>query len=346
MIPGEATAPRRAFVTGGSGFVGRELIAMLVSKGYEVRALARSPKAEAAVRAVGATPVSGDLDDEAALGQGMSGCGVVFHSAAMVALWGSLEQAMHDNVGGTERVLAAARASGVHRVVHISTEAVLADGRPIVDADETRPLPAKPVGIYPLTKGLAEQRVLAANTVQGHGQGPGQVQGGGLETMIVRPRFIWGRGDTSVLPQIVLAARQGKLVWVDGGRYRTSTCHVKNVCQGAILAAERGRGGEVYFLTDGEPVEFRRFITALLRSQGVEPGTREMPGWVVRLAASVSEGVWRILPLSGEPPLNRTAANLFFGEVTVRADKARRELGYEPQVSMAEGLTEMGAPGW
>ncbi|HEX2573674.1 MAG TPA: NAD-dependent epimerase/dehydratase family protein [Polyangia bacterium] len=326
-------APRRAFVTGGSGFVGRELIAMLVGKGYEVRALARSPKAEAAVRAAGATPVSGDLDDEAALRQGMSGCGVVFHSAAMVALWGSREQAMRDNVGGTEHVLAAARAASVSRLVHISTEAVLADGHPIVEADETRPLPAKPVGIYPLTKGLAEQRVLAAH-------------GGGLETMIVRPRFIWGRGDTSVLPQITLAARQGKLVWVDGGRYRTSTCHVKNVCQGAILAAERGRGGEVYFLTDGEPVEFRRFITALLRSQGVEPGTREVPGWVVRLAASVSEGLWRLLPLPGQPPLNRTAANLFFGEVTVRADKAKQELGYEPEVSVAEGLAEMGAPGW
>jgi nucleoside-diphosphate-sugar epimerase len=335
MSPGEG-APRRAFVTGGSGFVGRELIAMLVAQGYEVRALARSPKAEAAVRSAGAAPVPGDLDDEAALRQGMSGCGVAFHSAAMVALWGSREQAMHDNVGGTERVLAAARGAGVQRLVHISTEAVLADGRPIVDADETRPLPAKPIGIYPLTKGLAEQRVLAANTVHG----------GGLDTMIVRPRFIWGRGDTSVLPQIVLAARQGKLAWVDGGRYHTSTCHVKNVCQGAILAAERGRGGEVYFLTDGEPVEFRRFITALLRSQGVEPGTREMPGWMVRLAAAVSEGLWLLLPLSGEPPLNRTAANLFFGEVTVRADKARRELGYEPQVSVAEGLAEMGAPGW
>jgi nucleoside-diphosphate-sugar epimerase len=332
-MSGQEGAPRRAFVTGGSGFLGRELIAMLVAEGYEVRALARSPKAEDAVRAVGATPVHGDLDDEAGLRQGMAGCGAVFHSAAMVALWGSREQAMHDNVGGTERVLAAARAAGVRRLVHISTEAVLADGRPIVDADENRPLPEKPIGIYPLTKGLAEQRVLAAN-------------GGGLDTMIVRPRFIWGRGDTSVLPQIAEAARQGKLVWVDGGRYRTSTCHVKNVCQGAILAAERGRGGEVYFLTDGEPVEFRRFISALLRSQGVEPGTREVPGWVVRMGAAVSEGLWRLLPLRGQPPLNRTAANLFFGEVTVRVDKARRELGYEPRVSVVEGLAEMGASGW
>jgi hypothetical protein len=66
----------------------------------------------------------------------------------------------------------------------------------------------------------------------------------------------------------------------------------------------------------------------------------------VRLAASVSEGLWRLLPLPGQPPLNRTAANLFFGEVTVRADKAKQELGYEPEVSVAEGLAEMGAPGW
>jgi nucleoside-diphosphate-sugar epimerase len=78
----------------------------------------------------------------------------------------------------------------------------------------------------------------------------------------------------------------------------------------------------------------------------VEPGTREVPGWVVRLGAAVSEGLWRLLPLPGPPPLNRTAANLFFGEVTVRMDKARRELGYEPRVSVAEGLAEMGASVW
>jgi nucleoside-diphosphate-sugar epimerase len=238
---------------------------------------------------------------------------------------------MHVNVLGTEHVLSAAEAAHVPRLVHISSEAVLAEGKPIIMADERSPLPKKPVGIYPLTKGIAEQRVLAKN-------------GPALATVVVRPRFIWGRGDTSVLPQLAAAARRGQLVWIDGGRYRTSTCHVKNVCEGTILAAERGRGGEVYFLTDGEPVEMRRFLTALIKSQGVDPGERELPGWIARAAAAALESAFRVLPLPGEPPLNRTVQNLLFGEVTVSDAKARRELGYTSSVSIAEGLAEMGAP--
>jgi nucleoside-diphosphate-sugar epimerase len=322
---------KRAFVTGGSGFLGRELCAELSSRGYDVRALARSPEAAEAVRAAGAEPVMGDLADARALRQGMSGCSVVFHSAAYVQMWGRLEDAMRVNVLGTEHVLAAAEESSVPRLVHISSEAVLATGQPIVLADESWPLPSKPLGIYAQTKGLAEQRVLAKN-------------GPALAAVIVRPRFVWGRGDTSALPKLLAAARRGQWLWIDGGRCRTSTCHVKNACEGTILAAERGRGGEAYFLTDGEPVEMRRFVTALLRSQGVDPGERQLPGWVARAVAAVSERAWRALPLPGEPPITRAVLSLIFEEVTVSDAKARRELGYTSRVSIAEGLAEMGAP--
>jgi nucleoside-diphosphate-sugar epimerase len=325
------TQNKAAFVTGGSGFLGRELIAALGAAGYKVRALARSMKAAETVRVAGAEPVMGDLDDEAMLREGMAGAGVVFHSAALVNLWAKREDAMHVNVRGTERVLAAAKAAGVPRLVHVSSEAVLAEGRPIVGADETWPLPKNPVGIYPLTKGLAEQLVTAEN-------------GPALTTVIARPRFVWGRGDTSVLPKLTLAARRGQFLWIDGGRHRTSTCHVKNACEGLILAAERGRGGEAYFLTDGEPVEMRRFVTALLKSQGVDPGRREIPLWVARAVAEVSEYAYRALPIPGEPPITRTVLNLLFREVTVSDAKARRDLGYTARVSIAEGLSEMGTP--
>jgi nucleoside-diphosphate-sugar epimerase len=324
------SAGERVFVTGGSGFLGRALLAALRERGSTVRALARSEAAAAAVRAAGAEPVRGDLEDERALRAGMEGAGVVYHAAAKVELWGRREDFLRITVGGTERVTAAAQAAGVPRLVHVSTEAVLAGEAPLVDVDERTPLPERPVGLYPLAKGLAEQRALAAN-------------GSGLTTVVVRPRFIWGRGDTVLLPGLIAAMKSGAWFWFCGGRHRTSTCHVRNVCAGLILAAEKGRGGEIYFLTDGAPLEFRDFVTRLVRTQGVEPPAREAPRWLGDALAAGGEGLFRLLRLRGAPPLTRTAMKLFFGEVTVRDAKARRELGYHAVVSIEEGLAELAA---
>jgi nucleoside-diphosphate-sugar epimerase len=320
----------RAFVTGGSGFLGRALIAALRERGVAVRALARSSAAAEAVRAAGAEPAPGDLDDEKALRRGMEGAAVVYHAAAKVELSGPREDFLRVTVGGTERVIAAARGAGVRRLVHVSTEAVLAGGKPLVGVDERTPFPERPVGLYPLSKGLAEQRALAANSPD-------------LTTVVVRPRFIWGRGDTVLLPGLVAAMKSGAWFWFGGGRHRTSTCHVQNVCAGTLLAAEKGQGGERYFLTDGEPLEFRDFVTRLVRTQGVEPPAREAPLWVGDALARVMEWLWQEFPIGGQPPLTRTAMNLFFREVTVSDAKARSELGYRPVISVEQGLAELAA---
>jgi nucleoside-diphosphate-sugar epimerase len=322
-----ATSAQAVFLTGGSGFLGRQLISDLIAEGYRVRALARSKPSADVVRALGAQAVPGDLGDIAAMHSGMQGCSAVIHAAAKVEQWGRWDDFLRDTVQGTRNVVAAARAVAVPRLIHVSTEAVLADGSPIVNADETRPLPAKPNGSYPRSKGMAEQIVLAAN-------------GDGLETIAVRPRFIWGKGDTTLLPRLAASARKG-WVWFGGGGHRMSTCHVRNVSHGIRLALRHGRGGQVYFLTDGEPVEFRNFIGALIRTQGVEPGERNAPLWVADALAAASESLWRLLPLKGEPPVTRTALNLFFREVTVSDAKARRELDYRPVISIDEGLREL-----
>ncbi len=314
---------KRAFVTGGSGFLGKRLIAELADvRGVAVTALARSEASAIAVRGAGAEPVRGDLDDVRAMTEGMKDHDVVFHAAAHVKQHGKLAEFMRVNVGGTENVLAAARAAGVRRVVHIGTEAVLADGKPIVRADEQRPYPVKPAGPYPLSKGLAERAVVAAN------------RPGGLETVVVRPRFIWGKGDTSVLPELVEAVRRKRFGWIGGGRYLTSTCHVANVVEGAVLAAERGSPGEIYFLTDGAPIELRSFLTALLATQGVDAGDREIPRWIARIVAALTGWMKR-------PPVTKTALALVGAEVTVDDAKARRELGYVGKVTREAGLAEM-----
>ena len=228
--------------------------------------------------------------------------------------------------------MAAARVASVPRLVHVSTEAVLVgtgrDYRPLVNVDEMLPRPQRPLGLYALTKGLAEARVLAANTPE-------------LETVIVRPRFIWGAGDTTVLPPLAQAVRAGAFVWFDGGHYLISSCHVANACEGLLAAAARGRGGEIYFVTDGAPVEFRTFVTQLLATQRLTPGGRRIPAGLAYAAAGAAEGLWRVLRLRRELPLTRFRVRIIGEEVTVSDAKARRELGYAGRMSREEGLAKM-----
>lgn len=312
---------QRAFVTGGSGFVGRALIAELVRREIAVRALARSDEAAETVRALGAEVCPGDVDDVGALARGMQDSDVVFHAAAYVRDTGALEVYERVNVQGTAHVVEAAKRAGVRRLVHIGTEAVLADGHPIVRADELRSRAPRPIGPYPSSKAKAEAIVLEAN-------------GSDLATVVVRPRFIWGAGDTSVLPRMVEVAKQGRWAWIGGGRYLTSTCHVDNVVEGTLLAAQRGRPGQIYFLTDGPPVEYRTFVHALLQTQGACAGDRSIPRWLVRVLVAATR-------FMREPPLSATAYALMGHEVTVDDSKARRELGYQSLRNMNDGLDAM-----
>lgn len=320
-----------AFVTGGTGFVGGQLVRRLVERNEDVRALARSDRSATALADAGASPVRGDLGDVDAMAEGMAEGDVVYHVAAKVEDWGPREAFERVNVRGTGNVLTAARRAGADRVVHASTEAVLADGSPLVDVDETHPIPDEPVGLYPSTKAAAERRVRAAADPDG------------LRTVVVRPRFVWGAGDTTLLPELVAAVEEGRFAWFDGGHYRTSTCHVRNAVEGFVRAAENGAGGEVYFLTDGDPVEFRAFVTDLLATQGVEAPDRSVPGWVARLGAALAEPAWRHLPLPGDPPLTRSTVATIAQQMTVDDSKARAELGYDPPVSREEGLAELRA---
>jgi nucleoside-diphosphate-sugar epimerase len=319
-----------AFVTGGSGFIGGRLIERLRQAGHDVRALARSPAAAERVRARGAEPVEGDLADAAAMRAGAEGCELAFHAAATLGDWGKREDFERGNVDGTRNALRACADAGVRRFVHVSTEAVLLTGQPLVDVDETAPLRPDSPALYSATKARAEQAVLAAN-------------GDGLETVVVRPRFVWGAGDTTLLPVMVEMVRGGRFAWIGGGGHRTSTTHVDNTVEGLMLGATRGRPGNVYFVTDGEPVVFRDFVSELLATQGVTAPSRTIPARAASALASVGEASWQLLPLPGRPPLTRFAFWVSSQECTIRIDKAREQLGYVPVKSRAEGMAELRA---
>jgi nucleoside-diphosphate-sugar epimerase len=319
-----------AFVTGGSGFVGGALIRRLAGEGWTVRALARSDASARSVEEAGAQAVRGDLDDVEAMRAASEGADVFHHSAAKVEDFGADADFERVTVQGTKNALQAAREAGVPRFVHVGTEAALMAGQPLVNVDETAPLRPDSPAPYPWSKAKAEQAVLDAN-------------GDGLETVVVRPRFVWGRGDTTLLPRIVAMTKAGKFAWVGGGHQLTATTHIENTVEGLVLAAERGTPGGVYFVTDGDPVGFREFVSALIRTQGVEPPTRNVPLPVARATAAVLETFWKRFKRGGAPPLSRFTVWVSGLECTIDDSRAREELGYREVKTREQGLTELTA---
>lgn len=315
-----------AFVTGGSGFVGGALIERLRSEGWDVHALARSERAAARVRELGAEPAMGDLDDRDAMRAGAEGCEVAFHAAAKVEDWGDPADFERLNVRGTQNVIDACREAGVRRLVHVGTEAALMVGQPLINVDESAPLRPDSAALYSSSKAKAEQLVRDA---------------GGLETVVVRPRFVWGRGDTSLLPTIIEMVTSGRFRWIGGGGQLSATTHIDNTVEGLWLAATKAPAGSVYFVTDGEPAVFREFLTELLATQGVTVPDKSVPAGVAGVAAAASERIWRLLKRPGPPPLTRFAVWVSSQECTIDISRAERELGYRPVISREAGLAEL-----
>ncbi|MGH6655441.1 MAG: NAD-dependent epimerase/dehydratase family protein [Actinocrinis sp.] len=315
----------RVFVSGGSGFVGGHLIETLHARGDQVVALARSDASAQRVSGFGAEPARVRIDDTAALAAVMSGCDLVVHAAAVAAFEGDRELFHATNVLGTQSMLDAARQAGVPRFVHVSSEQVLADGRAKHQVDESLPYPGRPFHIYAETKAEAERRVLSAAA-------------DGFATVAVRPRWVWGTRD-HVLPQLTAAANAKALVWMSGSRVSTSTCHVTNLCHALLLAAERGRPGEAYFVGDDGDVGIREFVTALLETQRVPAPTMSVPFPLAMALSRLAGLLWKVLP--GKPPLSPGDVIALGREFTVNTAKARADLGYEPVVSRAEGFAEL-----
>lgn len=325
----ERAMPGRVFLTGASGYVGRNLIRYFVGLGIPVVALARSAQSAQCVRALGAVPFCADMRDPR-LAAGMAGCDTLIHAAADTA-HGAGSPTQHTvNELGTRNVMMAARAAGIRKAVHISTESVLATGMPLVDVDEAVPFPRKPAGTYSRSKAAAETIALGFSSAT-------------FSVTALRPRFVWGRDDSTALPQLVAAVRANKFAWIAGGTYLTDTTHIGNLCEAVLLAIRRGGSGEVYFISDGERGSFRDVVSALLETQGLTVPDKSVPRGVLRVLAGFGD-------LLGACSRGRIAAPLTLQsyaasavEVTVNIDKARRELGYDPVISREQGLAEMRA---
>ncbi|TGG91736.1 NAD-dependent epimerase/dehydratase family protein [Natronospirillum operosum] len=320
------------FLTGGSGYIGRNLIRSLTAQGHRVVALARSDDSAARIEALGAQVFRGDLLADN-LADGMAGCQVVIHAAADTDHNNQSRSQYQTNVDGTLNVLNSARRAGIKKALYISTESVLLDGQPLHQVSEDHPLPRRAIGEYSRSKAAAEK--IALNCADDD-----------FTVVVVRPRFVWGRDDTTALPQLVDAAKSGQLAWIDGGHYLTSTTHILNLCAGISSALEHGKNGEVYFITDAEPVEFRQFATELLATQGMTAPDKSVPLWLLKILAWGGDMISRLSGGRLRGPVTRQSLATSAVEVTIDISKAKAELNYQPVVSRAEGLAELEHHSW
>lgn len=305
----------KIFVTGASGFIGLAICKALSAE-HEVIGMARTEEKAEWVKATGAGAV---VSSVGMLGD-FKGAEVVIHCAAFVSPWGKWEQFQRATVEGTERMLGLARNDGVKRFIHMGTEAVLMDGKPKYDVNESHPYPAKCPYYYSESKKLAEQKVLAAN------------EPGVFETISLRPRFVWGPGDKTLLPNLLEMIDKKSFKWVSGGKIPVSTCHIDNLVQAVKLSLSNGRGGESYFITDERQTTVREIVTLMLTQAGrsnVRAGN--VPGWFVRMAAWWFEFLWKLFGIRSKPPITKLAAAVMSLPFTIKSDKAEKELGYKPK---------------
>jgi nucleoside-diphosphate-sugar epimerase len=323
----------RALVTGGGGFLGGAIVRRLVERGWFVRTLQRGhyPRLDA----LEVEQIQGDLADTDTVSKAVAGCDIVFHVAAKVDPWGAYPPFHRTNVIGTENVLEAMRDQGSARLVYTSTPSVVHSRGDLAGVDESMPYPEHFDAAYPQTKAVAEMTVLAANDDD-------------LATVALRPRLIWGPEDTNLVPQLVERARSGQLRFVGDGSNLVDTVYIDNAVDAHLLAADRlepgaACAGRPYFISNGDPWPLKKVVNGILEAAGLPPEGRSVPLKVALLAGSVFENLHKVFPSESGPRMTRFIAHNFAAAHWFDISAARRDLGYEPRVSMEEGLRRLKA---
>jgi dihydroflavonol-4-reductase len=316
----------KTLVTGGTGFVGANVVRMLIQRGSEVRALVRPRSDTRNLDQLDVELVAGDLRDRGSLEAALEGCDTVYHVAAMYALWAPNPQEIYDsNVTGTVNLLEAAGQAGVEKIVYTSSVATI--GLPKDGAPGTEEVPLPPedlVSDYKRSKYFAEQEVL-------------KYAQRGLPVVIVNPSFPVGPWDVKPTPsgQIIVNFLRGKIpAYVDTG---LNVVDVEDVAIGHIMAAEKGRIGERYILGHAN-VTLPELFQLLAQISGMRAPRLRIPYGFAYLSACVSECVARTI--THKPPFVTLAGvRLSRKRMFFDASKAVRELGL-PQTPPLEALSK------
>jgi 3beta-hydroxy-Delta5-steroid dehydrogenase / steroid Delta-isomerase len=340
----ESSAPRvraklgRVLVTGGSGFVGANLVTALLDRGHRVRSFDRAPSPLAAHPRL--EVLQGDICDPATVASAVDGIDTVVHTAAIIDLMGGAsvtdeyrQRSFAVNVDGTKNLVHAAQSAGVKRFVYTASNSVVMDGQRISGGDETLPYTGRFNDLYTETKVVAERFVLSQNGVDG------------LLNCSIRPSGIWGRGDQTMFRKVFENVLAGHLkVLVGRRRVKLDNSYVHNLIHGFILAAEHlvpggAAPGQAYFINDGEPINMFEFSRPVVEACGQQWPNFWVSGRLVKFVMTV----WQLLHFRfglSKPLLEPLAVERLYLDNYFSIAKAQRDLGYQPLFTTEQAMSE------
>ena len=322
-------AGQKVLVTGGGGFLGSAIVRRLVERGEHVRSFSRGFYPELA--SMGVEQVQGDLEDKDAVEGACKGIDLVFHVAAKAGVWGDYSEYFKTNVTGTKNVIASCIKHKISRLVYTSSPSVVFNGTDMQGVDESVPYSNKFYAHYPKTKAIAEQNVINAARDD-------------LMTIVLRPHLIWGPHDNHLVPRII--ARAKSLVMVGDGKNLVDTIYIDNAVDAHILAADRLEenpklSGNVYFISQGEPVFLWDMVNDILKAAGFAPVKRSITRRTAWVIGAMLEACFKIFKLPGEPRMTRFVAEELATAHWFDISAAKKDLGYVPGVSTKEGIRRL-----
>ena len=320
---------KNVLVTGGGGFLGKVIVKKLIQKKLNVTSFSRQWYPE--LEALGVGQIQGDLCNKGDVIAAFKGMDTIFHVAAKPGIWGDFQSYYSVNVTGTENVLAACLENRVPRLIHTSSPSVIFDESDMENLDESIPYPVRYLAPYPETKAMAEKLVVAAAQK-------------GVSVIILRPHLIWGPEDNHLVPTILCRAKRLKVI--GDGTDLVDTIYVDNAADAHILAAEKlsinsDLSGNIYFISQDEPISKWTLANAFLAAAKLPPIKGRISARTAYLAGGMFEWIYKILRIKKDPPMTRFAAKELATSHWFDISRAKKDLGYVPAVSIAEGLDRL-----
>jgi len=313
----------KILVTGGTGFLGRHLAQRLVKQGHEVTITGRNITIGQTLEQTGLKFQAAQLEDANRIIPLCQNIDVVFHCGALSSPWGRYQDFYAANVIGTQNVIAGCQQYGVSRLIYVSTPSLYFDFQNRLNISEQAPLPAKPVNYYAKTKLQAEALI-------------DQAFRDCLPVITIRPRAIFGPYDNAIMPRILRASRGGRVPLINGGKAVVDLTYVDNVVDALLLCqnAPDIALGKKYNITNGEPLAVKEILALVFKALELPYHPRRIPYPLAYTAAFLME-IWAH---HREPTLTRYSVGVLGKSQTLDISAAQRELGYQPRVSILEGI--------
>ncbi len=313
-------------VTGANGFVGSNLCKILIEKGYQVNGLVRnSGNLEFIDNLSELEFFIGDITDPNSLNQAFSGASIVYHVAGYTSDWGKWQKFQAVNIQGVNNVMECAVSCAVKRVVHVSSVSVY--GFPdAIDINEDQSWILRPDDPYVTSKQKGEEIALGFN-------------GNGIEVTVLRPAGLYGPNDRTTSLKLLPEIAGRRLPYIDGGKYLMGPVYIDNFVQAAILAGEKASApGQAYNIVDDGKTTWRQYIELICAGLKCGKPLLSVPAWIAWPLASLVESLAKALSLKDAPPITKYRIRAVMGDSHFNSDKAKRELGYKPEISTQEGI--------